>query len=99
LSEWPSFAIPLESGGSFTPMFVCTNDEVRGSQVCWMAESSPFSPARSQEGQQFGDLAPLAASNDTVARAYDHAALERKFHRCGRIINTTFAPSFRQIAW
>jgi hypothetical protein len=31
LSEWPSCATPLESAGSFTPMFVCTNDEVRGS--------------------------------------------------------------------
>jgi hypothetical protein len=98
LSEWPSFAIPLESGGSFTPMFVCTNDEVRGLEFWLDGRKQPISPARSQEGPQFGDLAPLAAFNDTVARAFDHAALERKFHRYGRIISTAFAPSFRQIA-
>jgi hypothetical protein len=62
-----------------------------------MAESSQF-PSRSHEGPQFGDLAPFAAFNDTVARAFDHAALECKFHRDGRIISTAFAPSFRQIA-
>jgi hypothetical protein len=97
LSEWPSFAIPLESASSFTPVFVRTDDEVRGSvgSAGWL-KTANF-PARSHEGPQFGDIAPLAAFNDTVARAFDHAVLERKFHR-GRTISTAFTPSFRQIA-
>src|SRR6476646_6326145 len=58
----------------------------------------PIAAARAAERPQFGHFARLATLDDAPAGAFDHAVLEREPHGDGRIVGTTFAPSFRQIA-
>jgi hypothetical protein len=58
-----------------------------------MAESSQLPPP-AHERPQLGDLSPVAPFNGASVRAFDHAILERVFHRYSRILGAAFTPRF-----